>query len=412
MDIYQQIWNADQSGSGIPAILPDGDRDEAVGYVVVEEQGENADHVIFPEVKIPDSKIKTYRLCETLLNNYALSQTQPEDIVPEEIEEVQTFLETILNSPPMLVAREYVRGQIGQTIANERWYQILHDIWFRRFTTSSGRDLTGFEHVIVGEQKGSKIGGYHFWYKYYLDDIIGFLGSDDIDYVGTRYDGRNKSSGRRTTQGVLVPEVVTLAYKWDAYDYEARTRRPLFKPIGGFWVGCSIEGLMALGTVRCYIEARAPKETIINNAKYALRVYRSPDDRSMRTFYPEFLGLTTPPPNGGGGGEITAGNVRIVAALVNPQGDDRGKESVTLLNLSPEAVNLTDWILKDNLNNSLNLSGQNIEPGATLKIELGGRDVVLSNRGGEISLFKGQTQVHQVSYTESDVSQQGWTTMF
>ena len=182
MDIYQQIWNADQTGSGIPAILPDGKKDESIGYVVVEEQGNTKDHVIFPEVKIPENKIKTYRLCETLLNNYALSQTQPEDIIPEEIEEVQIFLETILNNPPMVVARDYVQQQIAQTITNERWDQILHDIWFRRFTTSSGKDLTGFEHVIVGEQKGGKIGGYHFWYKYYLDDIIGFLGSDDIDY--------------------------------------------------------------------------------------------------------------------------------------------------------------------------------------------------------------------------------------
>ncbi len=172
---------------------------------------------------------------------------------------------------------------------------------------------------------------------------------------------------------------------------------------------------MALGTVRCYIEARAPKETVINNAKYALKVYRSPDNRSMRTFYPEFLELTTPitPIPGGGDGEREAlGNVRIVAALINPQGDDREKETVTLLNLSPETVDLANWILKDNLNNSLNLSGKSIAPGSTLKIELGGRDLVLSNRGGKISLFNGQNQVHQVSYSQSDVTQQGWTTLF
>lgn len=74
MDIYQQIWNADQSGSGIPAILPGGNKDEAIGYVVVEEQGDedDKDHVIFPEVKIPDSKIKTYRLCEPAGLDYRL----------------------------------------------------------------------------------------------------------------------------------------------------------------------------------------------------------------------------------------------------------------------------------------------------------------------------------------------------
>ena len=30
--------------------------------------------------------------------------------------------------------------------------------------------LSGFEHVVVGEQEGAKAQGYHFWYKYYLDD--------------------------------------------------------------------------------------------------------------------------------------------------------------------------------------------------------------------------------------------------
>ncbi len=231
MDIYQKIWDADQAERGIRAILPDGIKDESLGYVVVDENGSNPDHVLFSEVKIPEHKLATYKLCQTLLNNYALSQTQPETNTAEEISEVQEFLNLILHSSPMKVARDYIQQQIAQPISDARWYQILHDIWFRQYDQGNSQDLSGFEHVVVGEQKGGKISGYHFWYKYYLDDIIGFLGSDDISYVGTRYDGQNPSSGRLTTQGVLVPEVVTLAYKWEAYDYEAKERRPLYKPI-------------------------------------------------------------------------------------------------------------------------------------------------------------------------------------
>ena len=408
MDIYQQIWDADQANNGIPAILPNGTKDDTVGYVVVDENGDNPDHVIFSEVKIPDRKRETYNLCETLLNNYALSQTQPEDDTAEEIEEVQVFLNTILNSPPMGLARDYIQRQIGQTITDARWYQILYDTWFLQFDQGNNRDLSGFEHVIVGEQKGGKIGGYHFWYKYHLDDIIGFLGSDDISYVGTRYDGQNSTSGRLTTQGVLVPEVVTLAYRWNAYDYEARERRPLYKPIGGFWVGCSIEGLMALGTVRFLIDARAPKETVINKAKYALRVFRSPNNRSMRTFYPEFLGLADDniSPN------TTTADIRIVAALINPEGDDRGRENVTLLNLSPQTQDLTGWLLKDGRENSLSLADRTIAPGQTLRIKLSGNDVILPNRGGQILLYKGQKLIHKVSYTSDAVGDQGWTTVF
>ena len=91
-----------------------------------------------------------------------------------------------------------------------------------------------------------------------------------------------------------MPEVATLAYRWRAYDYETRQRRPLYEPIGGFWVGCSIEGLMALGTVRFFERGRV--ETTINGARYQIELYRSPDGRSLRTFFPRFLGLRVSSP--------------------------------------------------------------------------------------------------------------------
>ena len=112
---------------------------------------------------------------------------------------------------------------------------------------------------------------------------------DDIDYDGSRYDGPHRRDGRLTALGRQVPEVVTLAYGWEAYDAEAGQRRALYNPIGGFWVGCSIEGLMALGTVRFFERGRI--ETTINGARYEIELYRSPDGRSLRTFFPRFLGL-------------------------------------------------------------------------------------------------------------------------
>jgi poly(U)-specific endoribonuclease len=82
--------------------------------------------------------------------------------------------------------------------------------------------------------------------------------------------------------------VATLAYEWRAYDYETGQRRPLYEPIGGFWVGCSIEGLMALGTVRFFTRGRV--QTTINGASYQIELYRSPEGRSLRTFFPRFRG--------------------------------------------------------------------------------------------------------------------------
>ena len=46
---------------------------------------------------------------------------------------------------------------------------------------------------------------------------------------------------------------------------------------------------MALGTGRFFERGRV--ETTINGARYRIELYRSPDGRSLRTFFPRFLGL-------------------------------------------------------------------------------------------------------------------------
>jgi poly(U)-specific endoribonuclease len=147
------------------------------------------------------------------------------------------------------------------------------------------RDCDISQHVIVGEQKQGKVQGYHWWFKYYLDERFR---RDDQDDEAT--DLITFISWEGLT-GDVSPEITTLSYKWRAFDYEAEEFRLLTKPIGGFWIGPSIEGLMALVTVRFLPEALAPKQTTINGVEYNLIVYRSPNNRQLRTFYPKFTGM-------------------------------------------------------------------------------------------------------------------------
>jgi poly(U)-specific endoribonuclease len=93
----------------------------------------------------------------------------------------------------------------------------------------------------------------------------------------------------RGNPGDKTPDVVTLSYKWRAFDYKAKKFRTLTKPIGGFWVGPSAEGLMAIGTVRFLNDVFAPKKAEINNVRYNLSMFRSPNGRNLRTFFPEFV---------------------------------------------------------------------------------------------------------------------------
>lgn len=285
-DIYQEIWDADQSHTGIKAIAFGTEitpQLAAHGYVVVNEDGTaDVDHKVIEEVSIPASKIETYTLAKKLFNNYTLDQTKNEIDFPEEQVEVQTFLEKIYDCPPMKVARDYVSSQIGKTVSKDQWWAILQRVWFERFSQGTNKDLSGFEHVVVGEQKQGKVQGYHCWYKYYLDERFRRDDADDIETDLIKFISWKGAEGDRS------PEIVTLSFEWRAFDYEVEDFRILTKPIGGFWIGPSIEGLMALGTVRCLPEAMAPKQAIINDIRYDLPLYRSPNDRHLRTFYPEF----------------------------------------------------------------------------------------------------------------------------
>ncbi len=281
---YQQIWDADQSHRGVPAIRASERGDRVAGFVRVDERGgRDPDHKVIAEVSIPEAKRETYDLSKALLDNYRLDQTKREETTQAEAREMLALLEPVTDSAPMDEVRQHIGDQRGQVYSRDEFQALIFDTWFRQYDDGRNLDLSGFEHVVVGEQKEGTVSGYHFWYRYYLDDF-GLLGTgDDIDFSGTRY------PRHIATEALGVPEVVTLAYRWRAEDHDAGIERPLFKPIGGFWVGCSIEGLMALGMMRFFERGRG--EAVINRARYDIDLYKSPDRQSIRSFFPIFKGM-------------------------------------------------------------------------------------------------------------------------
>jgi uncharacterized protein YukJ len=108
--------------------------------------------------------------------------------------------------------------------------------------------------------------------------------------------------------------------------------------------------------------------------------------------------------------ETTAG-VRIVAAMLNPIGEDAGKETVTLINTSPEAVDLNGWSLANKLKSKQSLSGK-INAGEVLKVTLD-KKLNLSNEGGIITLLDNKgLKIDGVSYTKENAQKEGWTIVF
>lgn len=422
-DIYQDIWDADQAGSGLKALLHTDAEAPADGYVKVLTAGGDADHRILTEVSLPASKTRSYDLVRGLFDNYALDEQDPEDETQEERQEVHDLLEAIVDSPPMQVARAYVAEATGTTISVDRWYALLTEHWFRRFSAGGDPELSGFEHVLVGEQEGAKVQGYHFWYKYWLDD--GLAGKIDRNRLpGFRDDRIQYERDHSTPDQRAFPESVTIAYRWDAPDYDRGALRPLVKPKGGFFVGCSVEGLLALGSVRAHVAARAPKEAVINGARYDMKLFRSPDDKNIRTFYPLFLGPAGPSPQVAPGvlppidpafapGPVVGGAVRIVSAVVNPVGIDHGQETVTLMNTGKETVDLSGWFIVDKSRRRYGIPALVLDAGTASTIRLPADGAQLGNNGGEIRLIsrEGHT-AHLVAYSKAQARREGETIVF
>ncbi len=105
--------------------------------------------------------------------------------------------------------------------------------------------------------------------------------------------------------------------------------------------------------------------------------------------------------------------VRIIGALVNPAGRDPGQETVTLLNASPETMDLDGWAIADAGKRRTPIRGLVLAPGATGVVHLDGSGALLGNRGGIITLLdRDGRKRHGVAYTRRQASRSGWTIVF
>jgi uncharacterized protein YukJ len=106
------------------------------------------------------------------------------------------------------------------------------------------------------------------------------------------------------------------------------------------------------------------------------------------------------------------GAVRILAAMVNPNGGAPERETVLLLNASPQSVDLTGWRLADRMSKTCAVPSVRLDAGAVLTVTL--RDSVqLGNKGGSITLLdKAGLKVAGVAYTAEEAGREGWTVTF
>ena len=120
---------------------------------------------------------------------------------------------------------------------------------------------------------------------------------------------------------------------------------------------------------------------------------------------------------GGGGGDqpLAAGDgrVRIVAATVNPAGPAPEAETVTLLNASPEPVDLAGWRLADRMKRTCPAGAGAVLPaGAAMTVALTG-GVQLGNSGGILTVLDAAgLKVDGVAYSQEQAAREGWSVVF
>lgn len=103
--------------------------------------------------------------------------------------------------------------------------------------------------------------------------------------------------------------------------------------------------------------------------------------------------------------------VRIVGALVNPAGGGQEQERVTLINTTPDAIDLAGWALADRLKRRHVLAGV-LGAGETARLDVA-PPFQLSNAGGLITLLDpAGLKVHGVAYTQEQARREGWTVVF
>jgi len=106
-------------------------------------------------------------------------------------------------------------------------------------------------------------------------------------------------------------------------------------------------------------------------------------------------------------------HVRIIAALVNPTGEDPGHETVTLINPTPTGIDLNGWAIVDRNKKRSELHNTLLESGKTIRIVLDGKGAQLSNKGGVISLLdENGIKIDGVSYSQEEARKQGWSLVF
>ena len=183
------------------------DLDKGAAVMVQKNEGRANTTKLFKDITTPIPA--AYDRCVKLCNLFDPHTNTPE--MQKHGKAIKEFFYSIQNDPCIKEALKVTNTSIDDMITN----------WF-----GTG---AGFEHVIAGEIKGTKVSGYHWWYRYYTDERNGH-----VEYINSM-------------EAIGNPRMYTGSYTWDP---DGNGPLPTCKkPKGGFTLQHSPMAILALGHI-------------------------------------------------------------------------------------------------------------------------------------------------------------------
>ena len=118
---------------------------------------------------------ESYKRFYDLLDNYESLVGVEEVTTHFELMEMKKFIDVIVKSNPIVIAKEYLVSKGWAPSDDEEFKDWLWDIWFKLYKrgrkqkgqSNHGGDSSGFEHVFVGEIRNGSVIGFHNWIQFY-----------------------------------------------------------------------------------------------------------------------------------------------------------------------------------------------------------------------------------------------------
>jgi poly(U)-specific endoribonuclease len=187
----------------------------------------------------------TYAAYLALLNNYNERVGVVESCNTNCQSERDNWLNLIMQTQPMQIAYDFLSAN-GLAAATEAGFiSELKTYWFDFYSRSSVLDSSGFEHVFVGEVRGtSEVTGFHNWIQGYLEEKAGRW--EYGSYQATCNPENIKHSFDWTVDGTTYTKPVTSSIMKASPEYELALYTVCFRARRNVDCRASINGNIAV----------------------------------------------------------------------------------------------------------------------------------------------------------------------